>query len=103
MKKNKIWILPLIIIVIVIYNIISTKKENESLKNGEIVVATIKDISYTRNSWDIRVQYSYKGRLMNGLFSTYNIDSLQRNQHVIIKISPREPDKFIKYIGVSHN
>ena len=102
MKKNKVWIFILITIGVIIYSIVNTYNRRQALKESVLVIATIKNITYTRASYEINVQYYYKGKSIKNSFSTYNIDSLERNQKVILSISEKFPEKYIKYIGVQN-
>jgi hypothetical protein len=100
MRKNKVWIFVLISIGVITYSIVNYYNRKQALGDSVQIVATIKNITYTRASYEIKVQYNYQGKTINNSFSTYNVDSLNRNQKIILSISREFPDKYIKYVGV---
>lgn len=100
MKKNKIWILVLVVIIVLIYSIIHSRMIDKEMNDSETVVATIRSFHYSRTTWNVQVDYYYKNKLIHGEFSTYNIDSLSRNQRVLLKVSKRYPDKYVEYVGI---
>jgi hypothetical protein len=98
-KKYTIWIFAILVVFIVI-GIVNQNKRNQELKNGIVVIATVKSTDGGRGSIDVHVQYEYDGKIKYGVFGIDTADSLKTNGKVRLLISKDPLGKYVKYIGV---
>ena len=99
-KKYTILIFAIFTIVVAAITIINQKKENQELKNGIVVIATVKYTDGGRGAINVHVQYEHNGKIINNVFGTYNTDSFKINGKVRLLISRDSLGKDVKYIGV---
>jgi hypothetical protein len=66
-----------------------------------IVIATVHKLTDTNGYVKVDVEYNYQGKALNNSFHIANADSLKADGKIRVLVSPENPGKDIKYIGVA--
>jgi len=88
------------VLIFIVIGIINHKKKDQALKNGIVVIATIKSTDGGREGTNVHVQYELNGKIVNNIFVTYMMDSLKTNGKVRLLISRDSANEYVRYIGV---
>lgn len=99
-KRNVVIGFIILLLISIIYGIIQNKKIDKALLKSDLVIAAVNEIFVNRGVFVIRVKYTYKDKIFNNEFGTYNVDSIKRGTKIRLLVSKDTSQKYIKYIGV---
>ena len=84
-------------LITVAYGIVKDQERTIALKNNDLVEATIVDITPSRSCREIHVEYFYKGKTIENVFSAEE-DTFNVKEKILLKVSKKYPDEFIAFV-----
>jgi len=101
--KYQQWIMLAIFLACIAYGVWDLNRDNRELKDGVMVIATVKNCTRSGGVYDVNVQYSYNGKIINNALSFHEEpDTIATYKRIRLLISKRDPIKYVRYLGVAH-
>jgi len=102
-NKKALYIISAIFVIFLMYKIYYNHVLSKAIENSAIIIGKVELIENTRGATFVHVKYQFNGKIIHGIFDTYNretLDSLKNHTSVILRVSKEYPEKYIEYVGI---